>query len=63
LICDTTLYTPLAKASRLTDLARSVVQVSRKDWAKAYMEKASKFRGEQRRAHVPATTGTVASAK
>lgn len=63
LICDSNSFSPLSKASRLTDLARSVVQVNRRDWAKAYMEQASKFRGEQRRANVPAATVSVASAK
>jgi tetratricopeptide (TPR) repeat protein len=63
LICDSNSFSPTNKASRLTDLARSVVQVNRRDWAKAYMEQASKFRGEQRRAHVSAATGPVGSAK
>ena len=50
LICESISFSPVSKASRLTDLARSVVQVNRRDWAKAFMDQASKFRVEQRRA-------------
>ncbi len=63
LICDSSSFSPMSKASRFTDLARCVVQVNRRDWAKAYMEQASKFRGEQRRAHVSTAAVSVASGK
>ena len=63
LICDSNSIAPMTKASRLTDLARSVVQVNRRDWAKSFMEQASKFRGEQRRAHVPAATVPASTAR
>lgn len=54
LISESTLLTPQTKVSRLTDLARSMVQVSRKDWAKMYLEQASRFREK------PASPGTPA---
>lgn len=63
LICDSNSFAPMAKASRLTDLARSVVQVNRRDWAKSFMEQASKFRGELRLTHVPASTVAATSSK
>jgi len=44
LICDSTILSPLTKASRLTDLARSVVQVSRKDWGKRLLDQAAQMR-------------------
>lgn len=49
LICDSKDFSAVTKASRLTDLARSVVQVSRKDWAKLLLDQAAKLRTEQRR--------------
>ena len=63
LICDSNSFTPTSKASRFTDLARCVVQVNRRDWAKAYMEQASKFRGEQRRVQVSTAAASGASGK
>ena len=44
LICDAETFTPLTKASRLTDLARCLVQVRRRDWAKRLVDQATKVR-------------------
>lgn len=63
LICDSTLYTPLTKASRLTDMARSVVQVSRKDWAKRLMEQAAKVRAERGRSVLSMVSAGAAAAE
>lgn len=46
LICDSTLYAPLTKASRLTDMARSVLQANKKDWARDLLGQAAKFRDQ-----------------
>lgn len=46
LIYDSALLSPLTKASRLTDLARSVVQVGRKDWGKRLLDLATKVKSE-----------------
>jgi len=46
LICESTLLLPVAKASRLTDLARNVVQAGRKDWGKRLLELAAKVKAE-----------------
>lgn len=46
LIFDSTLLSPLTKASRLTDLARSVVQVGRKDWGKRLLDTATRVKAE-----------------
>ena len=61
LICESNSFSPISKASRLTDLARSVVQVNRRDWATAYMEQASKFRGEQRRTQASAAASVTSA--
>lgn len=58
LIRETTLFSPLTKASRLTDLARHVVQVSRKDWARQFLDQAAQFR----RGSSTAPQATVTSA-
>jgi tetratricopeptide (TPR) repeat protein len=44
LICEAAKFTPLTKASRLTDLARCLVQVRRRDWAKRLVDQANKIR-------------------
>jgi tetratricopeptide (TPR) repeat protein len=44
LICDAAKFTALTKASRLTDLARCLVQVRRRDWAKRLVDQAAKVR-------------------
>jgi tetratricopeptide (TPR) repeat protein len=54
LICDTTLLSPLTKASRLRDLARSMLQANRKDWGKRMMEDAARYGNTRKRVAVPA---------
>lgn len=63
LICDSALYTPMTKASRLTDMARGVVQVQRKDWAKRLMEQAAKVRAERGRTALSMATSGAAAAE
>ncbi len=41
LICDSVLLSPQTKASRLADLARSVIQVDRKEWGKRFFDQAN----------------------
>jgi hypothetical protein len=54
LICDTKLLSPLTKASRLRDLARSMVQVNRKDWGKRMLEESVRFRPARKPEATPA---------
>jgi hypothetical protein len=61
LICDSTILSPLTKASRLTDLARSVVQVGRKDWGKRLLDLATKVKSAPVRGS--AYMGTPATAE
>ena len=61
LICDSVILSPLTKASRLTDLARSVVQVGRKDWGKRLLDLATKVKAEPVRG--PAYMGNTAAAE
>lgn len=46
LITQTTLLSATTKASRLTELARSMVQVNRREWAKTLLEHAARYRSQ-----------------
>jgi len=62
LIFESTILSPLAKASRLKDLARSVVQVQKKDWGKRLLDQAVQARGQEVRGNGQARSASVAEA-
>ena len=47
LVFEAKYFSPLAKASRLRELARCAVQVGRKDWGKQLLDRSSECRGER----------------
>lgn len=58
LITQTTLLSATTKASRLTELARSMVQVNRREWAKTLLDLAVRYRSQAKTAPADATANT-----